>query len=152
MRYLLTAQGETLTTDSNKIPPCRNWIWWDSDLLRETLRGDRIVKWPDTTLTEGIEGAILMIADIEGDWREEIITAVGDEIRIYSTCIPATDRRTMLPQDPIYRSYIVERKVKATRNHRYRRTIWANDKIKTRSLKIISSIAHRKKIAIFENP
>ncbi len=109
VRYLLTAQGETLTTDSNKIPPCRNWIWWDSDLLRETLRGDRIVKWPDTTLTEGIEGAILMIADIEGDWREEIITAVGDEIRIYSTCIPATDRRTMLLQDPIYRSYIVER-------------------------------------------
>ena len=106
---MLFRSGETLTTDSNKIPPCRNWIWWDSDLLRETLRGDRIVKWPDTTLTEGIEGAILMIADIEGDWREEIITAVGDEIRIYSTCIPATDRRTMLPQDPIYRSYIVER-------------------------------------------
>ncbi len=109
LRYLLTAQGETLPAEVKEIPPCRNWIWWDADRLRETLRGDQIVKWPDTSLTEGIEGSILLIGDIEGDWREEIVTAVGNEIRIYSTCIPADDRRTTLLQDPIYRSYLVER-------------------------------------------
>ncbi len=107
IRYLLTAQGEPIA--STRIPPCRNWIWWDGDLLRETLRGNELIKWPDTVLTEGIEGTILLIGDIEGDWREEIVTAVGDEIRIYATCIPATDRRTTLLQDPVYRSYLVQR-------------------------------------------
>ena len=39
-----------------------------------------------------------------GDWREEIITTVKGELRIYSTMIPATSRRVSLLQDPIYRS------------------------------------------------
>ena len=109
LRYLLTADGRSLTNDAEQIPPCRNWIWWDGDLLRETLRGTDLIKWPGTVVTEGIEGSVQMIVDLEGDWREEIITAVGDEIRIYSTCIPANDRRVMLLQDPVYRSYILER-------------------------------------------
>ena len=108
-RYLLTAQGESLTSDSKLIPPCRDWVWWDGDLLRETMRRRSIIKWRGATLTKGIEGMVLLIGDITGDWREEIVTAVGSEIRIYSTCIPATDRRTTLMQDLIYRSYIVER-------------------------------------------
>ncbi len=106
-RYLLTAQGEPIA--SARIPSCRNWVWWDGDLLRETLEAGQLIKWPDTVVTESIEGTVLLIGDIEGDWREEIVTAVGDEIRIYSTCIPAADRRTTLLQDPLYRSYLVER-------------------------------------------
>ena len=109
LRYLLTASGETITEDAAQIPSCRNWIWWDGDLLRETLRGNELIKWPDTVVAQGIEGSVLLIGDIEGDWREEIVTAVGNEIRIYATDIPARDRRVMLLQDPIYRSYIAER-------------------------------------------
>ena len=56
-----------------------------------------------------IQGAIVMVADIKGDWREEIITSVPGEIRIYSTPIPAVDRRVCLMQDPLYRNYIVSR-------------------------------------------
>ncbi|MEN6547005.1 MAG: CBM35 domain-containing protein, partial [Armatimonadia bacterium] len=41
--------------------------------------------------------------DFLGDWREEIITSVPGELRVYTTTIPATDRRTCLLQDPIYR-------------------------------------------------
>ncbi len=37
-----------------------------------------------------------MTADLFGDWREEIITALPGELRIYSTAIPATDRRVTL--------------------------------------------------------
>ena len=48
-----------------------------------------IVKWKGETLTQGIEGDILMIADLYGDWREEIITALPGEIRIYTTNLPA---------------------------------------------------------------
>ena len=50
-----------------------------------------------------------MIGDLYGDWREEIVTSLPGEIRIYSTNIPAKDRRTCLMQDPIYRSYICQR-------------------------------------------
>ena len=123
-KYLLTSDGKKLNTTNAEVPGCRNWIWWDADLLRETFRGDNnrwgagsssngrkqsIWKWKGETLTEGIEGDILMIADMEGDWREELITALPGELRIYHTCIPAKDRRVTLMQDALYRSYITHR-------------------------------------------
>ena len=43
-------------------------------------------------------------ADVVGDWREELIVSVPGELRIYSTTIPAEDRRVCLMQDPIYRA------------------------------------------------
>ena len=51
-----------------------------------------------------IEGKVIAIADILGDWREEIITTVPGELRIYSTTIPATRRHVWLMEDPIYRN------------------------------------------------
>lgn len=122
-KYLLSADGKPLGKNE-EVPSCRNWAWWDGDLLRETFKGDdsrwgassssngrslSIVKWKGETLTQGIEGDILMIADLYGDWREEIITALPGEIRIYTTNLPAKDRRTTLMQDGIYRSYVAHR-------------------------------------------
>lgn len=49
------------------------------------------------------------MADMEGDWREELITALPGELRIYRTDIPATDRRVTLMQDALYRSYVAHR-------------------------------------------
>jgi hypothetical protein len=49
------------------------------------------------------EGRLIAIADIMGDWREEIIVSVPGEIRIYSTTIPTTRRRVCLMQDPLNR-------------------------------------------------
>ena len=140
-RYLLTSDGVKLNSTNDEVPDCRNWAWWDGDLLRETIgaefrrpvadegvipenpnseiqrnnrrgRGDwsvNVSKWKAETLTKGIKGSIMMIADISGDWREEIITSLPGEIRIYQTNIPAKDRRITLMQDPIYRSYVLER-------------------------------------------
>src|SRR5687768_17448704 len=54
-------------------------------------------------LTTGLQGAVHQVADILGDWREEVVTFTNGELRIYSTTIPATDRRVCLMQDPIYR-------------------------------------------------
>ena len=48
----------------------------------------------------------MLVADLFGDWREEIVAAVRGEIRIYSTDIPAMDRRTTLMRDASYRSRI----------------------------------------------
>ena len=122
-KYLLTSDGQKIGGGED-VPPCRNWVWWDADLLRETFKGDdnrwgassssngrkqSIVKWKGETLFEGIEGDILMIADIIGDWREEVITALPGELRIYRTNIPAKDRRITLMQDPVYRNYVAHR-------------------------------------------
>lgn len=133
-RYLLTSDGKKLNTTNDEVPDCRNWAWWDADLLRETIgsgervpvidegvvvrpnegtqnvsrqRGNRnfnVSKWKGETLTSDMKGEIQMIADLNGDWREEIITVLPGEIRIYQTNIPANDRRITLMQDPIYRS------------------------------------------------
>lgn len=123
-KYLLSADGKKLNTTNEEVPGCRNWVWWDADFLRETFKGDdnrwgassssggrkqSIWKWKGETLTDGIEGDIVMIADFDGDWREEVITALPGEIRVYRTAIPARDRRVTLMQDPLYRSYISHR-------------------------------------------
>ena len=50
-----------------------------------------------------IEGRIVAIADVVGDWREEIITSLPGELRIYMSTIEARSRHVTLMQDPIYR-------------------------------------------------
>ncbi|HOK66724.1 MAG TPA: hypothetical protein PK054_07525 [Anaerohalosphaeraceae bacterium] len=49
------------------------------------------------------EGRILAVADILGDWREELITTVPGELRIYTTMHLSRQRRISLMQDAIYR-------------------------------------------------
>jgi rhamnogalacturonan endolyase len=51
-----------------------------------------------------LQGQIVAIADCLGDWREEVITALPGEIRVYSTTVPATSRRVCLMQDRLYRT------------------------------------------------
>lgn len=68
--------------------------------------GRSIGKWKNGALapiTTGLQGQIHQVADILGDWREEIVTFTNGELRIYTTTIPAADRRVCLMQDPIYR-------------------------------------------------
>jgi hypothetical protein len=72
-------------------------------------RSQTIVKYKGETLTTGIEGSIVMMADIVGDWREELITSLPGELRIYTTTIPAKDRRPSLMQDPGYRLEVAHR-------------------------------------------
>jgi rhamnogalacturonan endolyase len=79
---------------------------WDADVQREILFGHRIVNYGEAqgrTLEPSVEGRVIAVVDLMGDWREEIITSLPGELRIYTTTIPAVDRRTCLMQDPIYR-------------------------------------------------
>lgn len=68
-------------------------------------KGIPIMEFKGNKLGE-IPGQIVAIADILGDWREEIITAIDGEVRIYTTTIPSTSRRVCLMQDPLYRKYV----------------------------------------------
>jgi hypothetical protein len=77
---------------------------------RELLVRGRLRDYHGGEHSTRIEGTVVAIADILGDWREEIITSVPGELRIYTTTIPATDRRVCLMQDPIYRLDVAGRR------------------------------------------
>jgi rhamnogalacturonan endolyase len=93
-------------------------VWWDGDLLRELLDQNRIDKWDWHTGTispllvahecasnNGTKATPALLADLWGDWREEVIWRTRDnrELRIYTSTIPTRHRLTTLMQDPQYR-------------------------------------------------
>lgn len=123
-KYLLSAQGKYLARNEGVPSGQRNWIFWDGDLLREDVQPSKgasgaassrvnnslsVTKYNGPKVTSGLKGDIMMIADIYGDWREELITVLPGELRIYSTTLPAEDRRETLMQDPIYRNNVAHR-------------------------------------------
>ena len=78
-------------------------IFWDGDLQREIFRG-RVMDHGGGPLEDRMARGL--VADIIGDWREEVIASQPGELRIYSTTIPAMDRRTCLMQDHTYRACV----------------------------------------------
>jgi rhamnogalacturonan endolyase len=104
-RFFFTAAGKPIPGD---LPPQNDLVWWDADPLRELLARGAISKWKGAALGR-VEGSVQHVADIFGDWREEIVTAVAGELRIYTTTIPAADRRVTLMQDPLYRNDVTHR-------------------------------------------
>jgi rhamnogalacturonan endolyase len=104
-RFFFTAAGRPIAGD---VPPQNELVWWDGDLLREIHSRGAIAKWRGATLGK-TEGAVHHVADIVGDWREEIVTFAAGELRIHVTPLPAADRRVTLMQDPLYRHDVTHR-------------------------------------------
>jgi rhamnogalacturonan endolyase len=113
---LWNIKGETIS--DRKPRSCNFGVWWDGDLLREILDGNRITKWKwesgtETTLVvadgcvsnNGTKSNPCLCADIFGDWREEVIWRTSDnkELRVYTTTIPTDHRIYTLMHDPQYR-------------------------------------------------
>ena len=107
--YFYNSQGK-LISDGAEIGTAhtaRTLYWKDGPIkvyypFGYGARDNYIVEFKGDTLAV-VPGTIVAIADIEGDWREEVITSLPGEIRIYSTTIPSTSRRVTLMQDPLYR-------------------------------------------------
>ena len=99
-KFFYTSKGERIL---GAVPPTDGLVWWDADLLREIHSRGTVSKWKGPVLTQGIQGRHMLWGDILGDWREEIVTFTDGEVRIYSTIVPAADRRVTLMQDPLYR-------------------------------------------------
>lgn len=81
----------------------RHCVWWDADLQREVLAGGRLVKFGGGPAPGQVKGSVVLVSDVLGDWREEVVTSVPGELRIHTTPVPAMDRRTTLLADPLYR-------------------------------------------------
>ena len=106
-RWFYTASGKLLCSYTNctfRYGNSRPNIYWDADLQREVFAG-RIKDHEGSFVTPPVPSPKL-VADLFGDWREEFITTHRGEIRIYTTDIPAMDRRVTLMRDPSYRSRI----------------------------------------------
>ncbi|MCY2996088.1 MAG: silent information regulator protein Sir2, partial [Planctomycetota bacterium] len=104
--WLYTAQGKRIGHENlGSLAP---WtLWWDADPQKEIILKGKLMKYQGETLCApaGADRAQL-VADLLGDWREELVTAYKGELRIYSTTIPAKTRRTCLMQDRLYRLYV----------------------------------------------
>ena len=77
-------------------------VWWDADDLKEIEINNNLLKFKGDTILK-IEGKVVMVADLIGDWREEIVTSLPGELRIYSTNIPALSKKICLMQNRQYR-------------------------------------------------
>ena len=99
--FLYSAKGERLSDkDIGSLTP--RPVWWDEDEFKEVSINENLMKFKGDTLLK-IEGKVMMIADLLGDWREEIVTSLPGEMRIYSTNIPAKNRKVCLMQNRQYR-------------------------------------------------
>ncbi len=101
---------------------CNFSIWWDADVLRETLNRQLVDKWNSSATAGGTtrlltgynfagasyswRDAVPLYGDILGDWREEIVTESGDDANlvVFSTTAFASSRYYTLLQDPRYRA------------------------------------------------
>ncbi len=100
--FLRNAQGELIASEMDwDFGPLS--VWWDGDRQRELIQKNTIHKYMGDELAS-ISGKVLGVADLFGDWREEILVAVDGGLRIYSTTIPAKDKRVCLTADSLYRS------------------------------------------------
>lgn len=104
-RFFFTAAGQPI---AGAVPPQNELVWWDADLLREIHSKGSITKWKGAAVG-ATSGSVQHVADITGDWREEIVTFAEGALRVYATSIPATDRRACLMQDPLYRNDVTHR-------------------------------------------
>ena len=104
--FLYTADGERLS-DQNLWGHSPRATWWDADEQKEITYGGRVIEFDGSEVMK-IEGKLLIVADIIGDWREEIVTSLPGELRIYSTNIPVDNKKVCLMQNHLYRMAVAD--------------------------------------------
>jgi rhamnogalacturonan endolyase len=99
--WMYSVDGKLLSTENlGTLSPVALY-WLDGLLKPYAANGDiRLYNGP---VLGRYEGRILAVGDFLGDWREEFITTVPGQLRIYTTTVPAKDRHVTLMQDDIYR-------------------------------------------------
>lgn len=102
-RWLFTASGLSLKTGAQLNREGNSWgfgpvtAYWNGTGLKSII---------DKNVLPG-RGNIILVADLYGDWREEVVIATKTDLRIYSTNIETTTRHTALMQDNVYRNEVM---------------------------------------------
>ena len=115
---LMSASGQLI---SERHPNRMNFaVWWDGDLLRESLDHVAIDKWNPAAFrfenlldgkaygaasNNGTKGNPVLSADLFGDWREEVVWRNEDStaLLVFTTTAPTEHRLVTLMHDPQYR-------------------------------------------------
>jgi rhamnogalacturonan endolyase len=104
-RWLYSAKGKLIEfKETGALSP--RAVWWDADPQKEVVVSGAIRDWGKEPI-QLVKGRVIAVVDCLGDCREEVITTLKGELRIYTTTIPATDRRPCLMQDHQYRLGVV---------------------------------------------
>jgi len=104
-RWLYSAKGRLIKfLETGTLSP--RPVWWDSDPQKEVVISRAIRDW-DGEAMQPIEGRVIAVVDCLGDHREEVITSLKGELRIYTTTISTSSRRPCLMQDHQYRLGVV---------------------------------------------
>jgi rhamnogalacturonan endolyase len=104
-RWLYSANGKLIEfKEKGSLTP--RPVWWDSDPQKEVVLSGAIRNWGGEAI-QPVKGRIIAVVDCLGDHREEVITSLKGELRIYTTSIPDSSRRFCLMQDRQYRLGIV---------------------------------------------
>lgn len=116
----------TYPTTAGNAPTYNMCAWYDGDLSRELVDRTVITKWNSETMStdrlltaytsqfgysvsnNGTKSNPSLIADILGDWREEIIfrNSSNTALNIFTTPYETTHRIFTLMHDPLYRTSI----------------------------------------------
>lgn len=104
--FLYTADGKRLS-DKNLWGNAPKAVWWDADDQKEICFDNKVFDYNGETKLE-IEGDLLIVADIIGDWREEIVTSLPGEVRIYSTNILSDKKEICRMQNHLYRMAVAD--------------------------------------------
>ena len=100
-RWLYSAKGQLIKfLETGTLSP--RPVWWDADPQKEVAVSGAIRDWGGEAM-QPIEGRVIAVVDCLGDHREEVITSLKGELRIYTTTIPDSGRRVCLMQDHQYR-------------------------------------------------
>jgi rhamnogalacturonan endolyase len=104
-RWLYSAEGKLIEFhESGTLSP--RALWWDADPQKEVVVSGAVRNWGGEPM-QRLEGRVIAVVDCLGDYREEVITALKGELRIYTTTIPTSDRHVCLMQDHQYRMGVV---------------------------------------------
>ncbi len=104
-RWLYSSQGKLIEfMEKGTLSP--RPVWWDADAQKEVIISGAIRDWGQDPI-QRVQGRVIAVVDCLGDHREEVITALKGELRIYTTTIPTEEKRPCLMQDHQYRMGIV---------------------------------------------
>ena len=100
-RWLYSAKGKLIEfMETGTLSP--RALWWDADPQKEVIISGAIRDWGGEVM-QSIQGRVIAVVDCLGDYREEVITSLKGELRIYSTTVSTASRRVCLMQDHQYR-------------------------------------------------
>ncbi len=80
-------------------------VYWNDGRTKLYVSRENLVRYKGDSVGR-IQGRVLAMADVLGDWREELITSLPGELRVYYSNVPAASRRVCLMQDRSYRTAV----------------------------------------------